>query len=170
MITKPSAWEKKAMNWVQWVLEAQVPTLGICYGHQMIAQILGGTVGTLPDGPEIGYERLHFTGEYESDPIFGLYPSHFDTFAFHYQTVTRLPYRAKVFGRSHREPSHAVKYDENIWGVQYHPEFNQEVAQQYLIHESLELERAGYNLRKLIQHAEIDRPPDPLIPRFVELC
>ncbi len=170
MVTHPSNWDKKAMHWVRWALDAGIPILGICYGHQMLAQILGGVVGFLPDGPEIGYERLKFLGDYEADPLFGLYPSHFDSFAFHYQTITRLPYSAKVLARSVREASHAVKYGENVWGVQYHPEFTRAIAQQYLIHESLEIERLGFDLRTLIQRAELERPPDPLIPRFVELC
>ena len=170
MVTRTTAWERKAMHWVRWAMDEGVPTLGICYGHQMIAHILGGVVGYLPDGPELGYQRLHFHGEYESDPLFGLYPSHFEAFTFHYQSVLRLPHRAKALARSPRERNHAVRYDDWVWGVQYHPEFSPSVSAEYLVHESLEVERAGLDLRALLRESEQERPSDPLIPRFLDLA
>lgn len=169
MITRPNNWERKAMHWLKWALDQGVPTLGICYGHHMLAQILGGSVGYLPQGPEIGYQRLHFCGEYESDPLFGLYPSHFEAFAYHYQTILRLPAKARVYARTAQERCHAVRFDQWVWGVQYHPEFSPYAAAEYLSHDPQEIERCGLNPKQLLQETELERPPDPLIPRFVDL-
>jgi len=170
MVTRANAWERKAMHWLRWALDEKVPILGICYGHQMIAQILGGSVGYLPDGPEFGYQRLQFMGTYESDPLFGLYPSHFETFTFHYQTVLRMPTGAQSFARSRRDRNHAVRYADWVWGVQYHPEFSPAIASEYLAHEAVEIERCGFDVRQLLHEAELERPPDPLIPRFIDLA
>lgn len=169
MVTRPNAWERKAMHWVRWALESGTPILGICYGHHMLAQILGGSVGYLPDGPEIGYQRLHFLGDYESDPLLGLYPSHFEAFAYHYQSILRLPAKATVLARSSRERSHAVRFRDWVWGIQYHPEFHPQAVAEYLTHDVVELERFGYDASILLREAEMERPPDPILPRFVEL-
>jgi len=169
MITQTNTWERKAMHWVRWALDQGVPTLGLCYGHQMIAQVLGGTVGYLPDGPEIGYQRLNFFGEYEADPLFGLYPSHFETFTYHYQTIVKLPPGARAFARTGRERHHAVRYSEWVWGVQFHPEFTPAISVEYLNQDAQDIERAGYNVETLLNTTAQQRPSDPLIPRFVDL-
>ena len=169
MVTKASAWERKAMHWVRWALDEGVPTLGICYGHQMLAQVLGGSVGYLPDAPEVGFRRLQFMGDYEADPLFGLYPSHFEAFTFHYQTVQRLPERARTFARTTQERNQAVRFGEWIWGIQYHPEFSPQAACAYIQHEAAELERAGLDVQELLREAKQNRPPDPIIPRFIDL-
>lgn len=169
MVTRPNAWERKAMHWMRWALDAGTPVLGICYGHQMLAHLLGGSVGYLPEGPEIGFQRLRFTGNYESDPLFGLYPSHFETFTYHYQSILRLPPGVSVYARSAREKSHAVRFREWVWGIQYHPEFHTQAITEYLTHDVIELERMGYDPGLLLREAEIERPPDPIIPRFVDL-
>ena len=169
MVTHATAWERKAMHWVRWALDEGVPTLGLCYGHQMLAQILGGSVNYLPDAPEAGYHRLQFMGDYEADPLFGLYPSHVEAFTFHYQTIHRLPDFAKTFARSTQDRNHAVRFGEWVWGVQYHPEFSSEVAAAYIRHEIAELERAGLDVPQLLRDTQMVRPPDPLIPRFIDL-
>ena len=169
MVTRPSAWERKAMHWVRWALDLKVPILGICYGHQMLGQLLGGSVGFIPGGPEIGYQRLAFSGDYESDPLFGLYPSHIETFTWHYQTILRLPPAARVYARSRQERQHAVRFADWVWGVQYHPEFSREIAASYLRKDSLELERHGMDPDLLLAETRVERPPDPLITRFAEL-
>lgn len=169
MITRPNAWERKAMHWVRWALDVGTPILGICYGHQMLAYLLGGSVGYLHEGPEIGFQRLHFIGNYESDPLFGLYPSHFEAFAYHYQSILRLPPGATTFARSSKEKYHAVRFREWVWGIQYHPEFHSTAITEYLTHDVVELERNGYDPGLLLREAEMERPPDPIIPRFLDL-
>lgn len=169
MVTRPNAWERKAMHWISGALEVGTPMLGICYGHQLIAQVLGGSVGFLPEGPEIGFQQLRFTGNYEADPLFGLYPSHIEAFTYHYQSILRLPSEAVSFARSTRENAQAVRFREWVWGVQYHPEFHRQAITEYLTHDIIELKRAGYNPSQLLYQAELERPPDPIIPRFVDL-
>lgn len=170
MVTRPNNWERTVMKWLRKALDADVPILGICYGHQLLAHVKGGVVGYIPKGPELGYQRLHFTGQYERDPLFGLYPSHAESFTFHHQTILRLPLGAESYARSSEERNHAVRYAEWVWGVQYHPEFTNSIAQNYLKHEAVAIERLGKDFSSLLENAIIERPPDPLISRFVDIA
>src|SRR5438270_535754 len=48
MVTDPSNSDLQAFRWLERTLDKNTPVLGICYGHQMIAHVLGGKVGALP--------------------------------------------------------------------------------------------------------------------------
>lgn len=170
MITRPNAWERNVMRWTRDLLAADVPVLGICYGHQLLAHVRGGAVGFIPEGPELGYQRLHFAGKYERDPLFGIYPSHLEAFTFHFQTVLRLPPGAESYARSSHERHHAIRFSEWAWGVQYHPEYNAAIAEEYLLHEAAAVEKLGLDLSELMNVVRIERPQDPLIARFVDLA
>jgi len=170
MVTHPNAWEQKVMRWLPAALNTEQPTLGICYGHQLLARVLGGVVDDNPHKPEMGYQPIQFQGDYQADPLFRCYPSTIEAFTFHYQTVCTLPTSAKAYANSTREGRHAVHFKDQIWGVQYHPEFTAPIAMEYVLHEADALKKAGYNPFQLIQKAQMVRAPDPLIPQFLALA
>src|SRR5580700_2271134 len=87
-VTERAPWMLRAGRLVRAIVEARVPLLGVCFGHQMIAQALGGRVERNPRGREIGTVRLTRVAD---DPIFVGLPRSFDVNATHVDSVTRLP-------------------------------------------------------------------------------
>jgi GMP synthase (glutamine-hydrolysing) len=111
------------------VVRAGVPTLGICFGHQLLGQALGGVVEANPAGREMGTVELELSGD---DPLFVGVKAPFMANMSHRDSVTRLPPGARVLGKSRLEPNAVVRFGPRAWGVQFHPEFDGEVMRGYI--------------------------------------
>ena len=48
----------KTRDLVALAMEDDVPVLGLCFGGQLLANVLGGSVETAPDGPELGWHTI----------------------------------------------------------------------------------------------------------------
>jgi GMP synthase (glutamine-hydrolysing) len=130
MVTDPSPSDLKAFTWLERVLGTDTPVLGICYGHQMLGHVLGGKVGPLAGGPEIGPVTVDFA--VNDDPLFAPCGSRQQVASIHWQTVQELPKGAVTFARSERDPHQAVRFTLHAWGVQFHPEFSAELMAEYV--------------------------------------
>ncbi|MDO9525828.1 MAG: type 1 glutamine amidotransferase [Gemmobacter sp.] len=89
----------------------QVPLVGICFGHQIIAQALGGKVEKYGGGWSVGPQAYDFEGE---TLILN---------AWHQDQVTVAPPGAKVIAGSEFCTNAALAYDDRALTVQAHPEF-----------------------------------------------
>lgn len=111
------------------LVHAGVPTLGVCFGHQLLGQALGGLVEVNPRGREIGTVELE---RFTDDPLFEGAPPAFAANMSHCDSVTALPPGARVLARTRLEPNAAVRFGEHAWGVQFHPEFDGDVMRGYI--------------------------------------
>ncbi len=102
------------------IYDLGIPILGICYGAQLIAQQLGGTVGRGRRG-EYGRATLHRTGESAVLPAEA--PTHHDVWMSHFDAITEAPVGFTATASTDDAPV-AVLEDETrgIYGVQFHPE------------------------------------------------
>ncbi len=123
MVTDKEPWCVEVSNWLKDIVQKDIAILGICFGHQLLAHTLGGSVDYHKLGEEKGEVDIQLTEEGKKDPLLSVLPADFSAHAFHKQTVTKLPYNAKVLARNHFESSHAVAFGNKIWGVQFHPEY-----------------------------------------------
>jgi len=121
-------WMLTLEAWTRDANRAGTPILGICFGHQILAQALGGSAEMNKRGREIGTIRLSRS---EDDPIFDGVPESFDAQASHIDTTT-LPASAVRLARSSLDDHHAVRFSQTTYGVQFHPEFDAEIMQGYL--------------------------------------
>src|SRR5690349_9646132 len=55
-------WIGRGLRYLQALVDAGTPTFGICFGHQMLGQALGGEVGRNPNGREIGSVEVEVLG------------------------------------------------------------------------------------------------------------
>ncbi|MCA9542982.1 MAG: glutamine amidotransferase [Myxococcales bacterium] len=121
-------WSVRCGQWSAQVLAAGAPVLGVCYGHQLLGDVLGGAVGPNPNGREIGV----FEVEMAEDPLFEGLPRRFPTLLSHLDAVNTPPPGARVLGHSALTPNQGMALGENGRTVQFHPEFDDDVVRRYL--------------------------------------
>jgi GMP synthase (glutamine-hydrolysing) len=123
MVTDREPWSERTAEWLADAVAAGIPTLGICFGHQLLAHALGGVVGANPNGREIGTIRVELAPEAGRDPLLGGLPSTLTVHATHVESVLELPAGARLLAWSRRERHHIFRVGDAAWGVQFHPEF-----------------------------------------------
>jgi GMP synthase (glutamine-hydrolysing) len=102
------------------IYELGVPVLGICYGAQLIAQQLGGTVGR---GMQGEYGRADLTRQGGSLLLPDIAPPVHDVWMSHFDGITHAPKGFHVAASSPGAPVAILENDERrIYGVQFHPE------------------------------------------------
>ncbi|NTU67359.1 MAG: glutamine amidotransferase [Chlorobiaceae bacterium] len=132
MVTDDLPWSLAIERWIPRLVEAGVPFLGICYGHQLLGRAAGGEVGYHPVGREAGTVAVGLTAEAYGDRLFEGLPECFQAHATHAQSVLRLPPGAVRLAGNPHDPNHAFRIGRCAWGVQFHPEYTREVMEAYL--------------------------------------
>lgn len=122
-------WVLRAEAWLRDVVARGTPTIGICFGHQILAQALGGSVARNPRGREMGTVTIERMAD---DVLFDGLPARFPANVTHVDSVVRLPPGAVLLARSALESHHALRFTEACYGVQYHPEVDASVMRDYL--------------------------------------
>ncbi|OPY91282.1 MAG: GMP synthase (glutamine-hydrolyzing) [Syntrophus sp. PtaU1.Bin208] len=149
MVTDRLPWSMALEAWVPPLIEAGTPFLGICYGHQLLAQALGGTVGFHPEGKEIGTVDIHLLPASSTDPLFCGLPSPFLVHTTHAQSVLSLPQDAVRLASNSFEANHAFRIGPCAWGIQFHPEYDKKIMASYVVEQAKELEASGRDIREL---------------------
>ena len=101
------------------VFETGVPILGICYGMQLLAHQLGGTVAPSTQR-EYGHAVLHQAGSPGS--LFDGIPTSMPVWMSHGDRVTELPQGFQPLAYTENSPVAAMGNDQGYFGIQFHPE------------------------------------------------
>ena len=118
------------------IYDLGIPIFGICYGHQLIAQQLGGEVSR---GGRGEYGRALFTRNNETSTLLHDLPSEYSVWMSHFDFVARMP---EGFTSSASTPDAPIAVMENaqrkVWAVQFHPEvvhseYGQKILERFLI-------------------------------------
>jgi GMP synthase (glutamine-hydrolysing) len=105
--------------------------LAVCYGHQLLAEALGGQVGWHPGGLELGTHQIGLDAEAASHPVLAHLPKTFMANLYHSQTVLITPPSATVLGASEHDPHQILAYGDRILSCQFHPEFDLEIIKNF---------------------------------------
>ena len=146
-VTEQAPWMLRAQEYLCSLVHHGVPLFGICFGHQLLAQALGGEVVRNPRGREIGTVDFETV---ERDPLLSAATAPFRANATHADTVGRLPHGARVLARTALDPHAAVRFSDHAWGVQFHPETDREIAADYLSVRRELLEGEGIDVDALL--------------------
>jgi GMP synthase (glutamine-hydrolysing) len=115
-----SVYEEGAPQLPDWVLEKDLPTLGICYGMQLLAQAFGGTVEPA-DHREYGPAELQVDDTGEGLGLFAGIPSGINVWMSHGDRIDHLPEGFSILGWSMNSPFAAMGNGRMV-GLQFHPE------------------------------------------------
>lgn len=170
MVTDNLPWSLALEAWIPPVVEAGVPFLGICYGHQLLARALGGGVGFHPGGREMGTVDVRLLPACSGDLLFGSLPTPFKAHVSHAQTVLELPQGAVRLACNAFEPTHAFRFGARAWGVQFHPEFDAEIMKCHIEKRAGELTKAGLSVPDLVRGVEDAPVAALLLGRFACLA
>lgn len=124
-------WDGLLESMVDTIISNRTPLLGICYGHQFLAGVLAGRDAIRKSQtPEFGWLDIQLTGK--NNPLFhGI--SMCICMVSHFDEVHGLENNDdfNVLASSPRCRVHAFQYrDLPVWGVQFHPEYNVEEAEE----------------------------------------
>lgn len=113
-------WIQELKSFVRRLRDADKPFVGICFGHQVMAEALGGKVEKAEQGWGIGVHSLnvvkHESWMQPQQTSCGIQYSHRDQ-------VTLLPERGVLLGESGHCPVAMFRVGEKMLGIQGHPEF-----------------------------------------------
>ncbi len=120
--------EKQAIR--EWVSERARPYIGICFGHQLLADALGGKV-EMAKQSEVGLKSVSLTEEAAGHPFFSrLAPQH-NVMQWHHAEVTALPPGAVPLATSPLIRHQAFAIDSHALGVQFHFEWTLQWIRQW---------------------------------------
>lgn len=115
-----SVYAPGAPQLASWVVKAQVPVLGICYGMQLIAHTLDGRVAP-SDEREFGPAEI--TVDHPESPLFTALPEEQRVWMSHGDKLTALPTGFHPIAHSANSPYAAMGDEDRRWyGLQFHPE------------------------------------------------
>ncbi|HEX2087296.1 MAG TPA: type 1 glutamine amidotransferase [Solirubrobacteraceae bacterium] len=144
-------WLRDEIAWLRDRLAEGTPVLGVCFGAQLVAHVLGAEV-TPSQPPEIGFHPVTLTAEGRGDPVLGALPERFLACQWH-RWQFALPAGAVALAES-GVCLQAFRAG-SAWGVQFHPEVDAPTLEAWI---------AG----------ELEEPPgfarrEALLPRWNEL-
>ena len=169
MVSHREDWSEETAQWLKQAVEAGLPVLGVCYGHQLLAHALGGRVGPNPNGRQIGTVTTKMLDTARDDPLLGYLPLQFGSQATHSESVLELPSGAERLATSPLDKNFSIRFSENAWGVQFHPEFSGPVMSEYINCRSDAIRGEGLNPDKLLSNVTDTDKARSVLGKFAEL-
>ncbi len=149
---------------ILYVIEMDFPLLGICYGHQIVSEVLGVKVVNDHTQKKVGSYEVTLTDAGKKDMIFSKLPETLMAQYGHKDSLSALPQGAVLLATGNRCKTSALRLKQNIYTMQFHPELTAEDS-------CLKLSRSPGYLPEGVDVSSIIKPSieaSRIIPLFIE--
>ncbi len=140
-------WIHKAKVLITDLYQAGIPTIGICFGHQLIAESLGGKVEKATDkGWGVGVQNweVKSSNEWMGEKA----PASFSLRASHQDQVVKMPVNSKLYASSDFCPIAGFQINKHFLSMQGHPEFSRDYSNALI---EKRIDRIGKNTSTIAQ-------------------
>jgi len=110
---------------VTFALAEDFPLLGVCFGHQIIAEMQGGEISHDKNQTKFGAYEVALTHDGEKDPLFSKFPKTFYAQYAHKDSATKLPTGATLLGQANNCKYSILRYGSRAYTMQFHPEVSE---------------------------------------------
>ncbi len=149
---------------------AEIPTLGICLGHQLCAVALGGEIEVNPNGRQLGLLDVGWRVEAVDDDLMGALVGPRRAMHWNDDVVSRLPEGATQLATASTGEVQAARHAPSVWGIQWHPEVDDALVGAWANDGSLSPAEKERVLDGLVRSRhDLDDAWRPLAERFVAL-
>ena len=155
-------------------LAADFPTLAICLGAQLLAQVGGGTVRPGVDGPEVGATLVAKRDAADADPVFGPLPLSPDVIQFHHDEISQLPDGATLLASNPFYANQAFRVGRHVYGLQFHIETTPEIVHEWAERDEVGVAASPYDRETICllsdqAHPHVQEAWAPFAGRFADL-
>lgn len=155
-------------------VEADLPTLAVCLGAQLLAQVGGGRTRVGVEGPEVGATLVAKRDAADADPVFGPLPLSPDVIQWHHDEIVELPAGATLLASNPHYPYQAYRVGDCVYGLQFHIETTPEMVRAWAGSDPVGVAAAPLDLETLCAradaaHDDIADAWQPFAARFAAL-
>lgn len=128
-VNDDARWIRDLESFVRDVADEGVPFVGVCFGHQLLAKALGGTVVRASGGWGVGLKEVYLR---EGSALAAMNGGKARILNSHQDQVAVLPPGAEVLGWADHCPISLMSVGARMLGIQGHPEFQREYVETVL--------------------------------------
>jgi len=126
-----SPWIEELKKHVKKLIYENNYILGICFGHQILADCLGAEVIKNKLGWELGSYKINLSEKGLQSKLFNGFSKQEIVYESHQDTVINIPSNLDILASS-KKSNQSFSYNDKIYGVQFHPEFSKEVTRKLM--------------------------------------
>jgi GMP synthase-like glutamine amidotransferase len=155
-------------------IAGDVPTLGVCLGAQLLAQVGGGRTRKGTEGPEVGAQLVAKRDVADADPLFAPLPLSPDVIEWHHDEISQLPAGATLLASSPVYAHQAFRVGSSVYGLQFHIETTPEMVRAWAQRDAEGIASTPFDVETVCRRAEAAHPDiaaawAPFAARFADL-
>ena len=155
-------------------IAADVPTLAICLGAQLLAQVGGGRTRKGVEGPEVGAALVAKRDAADADPVFGPVPLSPDVIEWHHDEISQLPTGATLLASSAVYENQAFRVGSAVYGLQFHIETTPAIVRGWAERDAAAVASTPFDVetvcaRAAAAHPDVEQVWSAFAGRFADL-